>query len=105
VVVVGGGEVVGVVVGGGEVVGVVVAGGDVVGVVAAGARGAVVVGELPLLVGEVPVVGGGVGMVVAPDGGVAGLCADFAVTTTDHFPHMSVTFPLTCPADVSPENQ
>jgi hypothetical protein len=32
-------------------------------------------------------------------------CVGFATTTTDHFPHESVTFPLTCPAAVSPENQ
>ena len=101
-----GGEVVGVVVGGGEVGGVVVGAVEVVGVVEVGARGGVVVTELPLLVGAVPVVGEGVGMVVVtPDGVETGLWANVAVTTTDHFPHISVTFPLTCPVDVSPENQ
>jgi hypothetical protein len=43
----------------------------------------------------------GVGAVVAPAEDWAG----FAVTTTDHFPQVSVTLPFTCPAPESPENQ
>jgi hypothetical protein len=107
VVVVVGGEVVVVV--GGEVV-VVVGGGDVVDVVGDGdlveagvGVDVVVVDAFP--VGEVPAVDEGVGIVVTPDGGETELCADFSITTTDHFPQVSVTFPLTCPAAVSPENQ
>lgn len=84
VVVVAGGDVVGVVVvGGGEVAGVVVFGGDVVGVV-----------DVPLL-GEVPVVDEGVEVVVTPGEAGAELGTGFAITTTDHLPHVSVTFPLT----------
>jgi hypothetical protein len=30
---------------------------------------------------------------------------DFAVTTEDHLPHSSVTFPFACPGPLSPENQ
>jgi len=98
-VVVVGGEVGGVVVGGG--VGVVVREAVVVGVVVDGEVGGVVV--FPLAA-EVPA-GDGAGMVVTLEGAGAALCAGLATTTTVHFPHSSVTFPLTCPADVSPENQ
>lgn len=107
----------------GWVVGVVVVGGEVggvVGVVAGGAVGCVVGGVVTI------VVGGAVGEVVAlgrvapvDDGvvverlgavvvlgapGVEALAA-LAVTTTDHLPQVSVTFPLTWPVPVSSANQ
>jgi len=110
VVVVVGGDVVGVVVAGGEVIGVV-GDGEVVGV---GVRVVVVV-ELRVVVvvvvdsgpfvDEVPAVEEGEGIVVAPDGAAAELWAGFAVTSADHLPQVSVTFPFTCPAAVSPEKK
>ena len=102
-----GGAVVGVVVGtvvvggGGAVVGGVV--GGTVGVVPA--MGVVPpVGDAPL-VGDVLVFGDVVGTVVVPAAGCKVPPAGLAVTTTDHTPHLSFTFPFTWPGPASSENQ
>jgi hypothetical protein len=114
VVVVAGGEVAGVVVAGGEVAGVVVAGGDVTVVVVAGgdvtvvlARAVVlvVVGDDFALVDDVPDVGEVVGIVVGVVAAGMEACAGFVISTTDHLPQVSVTFPFACPVEVSPENR
>ena len=101
-----GGEVVGVVVGtvvvggGGDVGGVV---GGTVGVVPA--IGVVApVGDVPL-VGDVLLFGDVVGTVVVPAAGCKVPLAGLAVTTTDHVPHLSFTFPFTWPGPASSENQ
>lgn len=82
--------------------GVVVGGGDVTGVRGVGGGDDVVGVREFVGGGDVPAVGEG----AAPTGV---LDADgfevTAVTTSDHVPHASVTFPFTCPAPVSPENQ
>ncbi len=91
-------------------VGVVVVGGGacVVGVVVGGGNGVVVGVEVDLVVVGVVFVVVGVGVVgvvvVAPTDG-ARVCAGLAVTTTDHFPHKSVTLPFACPEAASPVNQ
>jgi hypothetical protein len=93
-----------VVVVGGDVGGVVVGGdgGVVVGVGAGFGAGVlawvVVVVDLPLVV----VVGALLGVVVDTE---EELCAGLLVTTGDHVPHSSVTFPFTCPDVVSPTNR
>jgi hypothetical protein len=96
VVVVGGGEVVVV---GGAVVGVVI------GAVGAG-TGADVLGVVVCVIGGGAVVGAAdVVLVVDPEAGCWAAVTGLAVTTTDHLPHLSETFPFTCPAAVSPTNQ
>ncbi len=88
----------------------VVVGAAVVGVVA-GAVGAVigadVVGVVAWETGGGAVVGAGddVVLVVEPVARGGAALTGFAVTTTDHLPHVSVTFPFTCPAPASPTNQ
>ena len=46
-------------------------------------------------------------VVLVVEAGTSGWAAltGFAVTTTDHVLQVSPTFPLTCPAEVSPTNQ
>ena len=92
---------------GGEVV---VVGAAAVGVVAGAVgevMGADVVGVVSWETGCGAVVGAGddVVLVVEPGASAGAALTGFAVTTTDHVPQVSVTFPFTCPAPVSPTNR
>lgn len=82
----------------------------VVGVVAAdvgAVMGAEVVGVVAWEPGGGAAVRASDDVVLVVEAGTSGWAAltGFAVTTTDHVLQVSPTFPLTCPAEVSPTNQ